>query len=448
MKKPFYNGVPKTRAELIKELITQQELHENTIDLYPDKDLDLVKDPERNALGKITKIRKGHIVDNELKSRFNEAVFNNLTSSTLYYGVVLPVLEDQMCNTHEKALAESLINSFVKEKGARNIVESFRDKSIYLEEFRDLINRYHKVILEQVNDKKESSNSGYTEDDLNDIEDDTIKSFIIDTKKNIPNDISTMISNRVEDSVNDFIDKNKKNKFEIKKVYDKAKEKIAQLEPTIPDDTNGMYNDTDSSELDADYQQQQDPAPGQEDPNNGVVDPTQQPTKDQIQQEALRYIRGRERELLESPDTVFGTMVKIMLESVHKYPVLKESYSNESNNGIDFKKVINDTKVIYTFMECLNTLNIIDMNEQSVKDYLLDIKNSISETNDDFGLPSDTSGGSSTTNIKTPTSSSSTGSPTTNVKTGGGSTATDSSTSVKLPQSSSSSSSGSSASTL
>ena len=38
-----------------------------------------------------------------------------------------------------------------------------------------------------------------------------------------------MITSRVEDAVNDFIDQNKKQKEEIKKVYEKAKEKVASL---------------------------------------------------------------------------------------------------------------------------------------------------------------------------------------------------------------------------
>ena len=71
-------------------------------------------------------------------------------------------------------------------------------------------------------------------------------------------------------------------------------------------------------------------------------------------------------------------MTKIMLESVHKISVLKESYSN--NNKLDFKKIMKDTEVMYTFLECLNTLNIVNVNESYITNMLLEMKNSVNPT--------------------------------------------------------------------
>ena len=66
-------------------------------------------------------------------------------------------------------------------------------------------------------------------------------------------------------------------------------------------------------------------------------------------------------------------MARAMTESVHKVNILKEAYTG-SNGKIDFKKLIDDTKVAYSFMECANTLRMVNIDESYIKNMIGEFK--------------------------------------------------------------------------
>ena len=248
-----------------------------------------------------------------------------------------------------------MVRNFIKEHGAFNLVQSLKDKSCYLNEWYEAIKGYHTAMM---NEAKEIAQDGIPEAELFDIEDDTIKKFVFDTKSIIPKDITKMITSRVEDAVNDFIDQNKKQKEEIKKVYEKAKEKVASLKDTIdPNDPSFQdFNGDPNTELDPKY-------------------------GDQVQEQAMAMVRGKQRAFREEATSVFSILSKNTLEAIHRNQAIKESYSVGMTGRLDFQKAINDTKVMYSFLECLNTLNIMDLNESTLSKLLTDMKNSIREEN-------------------------------------------------------------------
>ena len=83
----------------------------------------------------------------------------------------------------------------------------------------------------------------------------------------------------------------------------------------------------------------------------------------------------------EEATSVFSILSKNTLEAIHRNQAIKESYSVGITSRLDFQKAINDTKVMYSFLECLNTLNIMDLNESTLSKLLTDMKNSIREEN-------------------------------------------------------------------
>ena len=313
----MFKRAPMSTAELIKRNLEQQALKEESINLYPDIDKDLTDDFD--FYKKYTKAQDKTKLDKDLVDQFSESVNSRLLECCLYQGMLKPVLKEQFCNSHERKLGKTLVRNFIKEHGAFNLIP---------------------------------------EAELFDIEDDTIKKFVFDTKSIIPKDITKMITSRVEDAVNDFIDQNKKQKEEIKKVYEKAKEKVASLKDTIdPNDPSFQdFNGDPNTELDPKY-------------------------GDQVQEQAMAIVRGKQRAFREEATSVFSILSKNTLEAIHRNQAIKESYSVGITGRLDFQKAINDTKVMYSFLECLNTLNIMDLNESTLSKLLTDMKNSIREEN-------------------------------------------------------------------
>ena len=349
----MFKRAPMSTAELIKRNLEQQALKEESINLYPDIDKDLTDDLD--FYKKYTKAQDKTKLDKDLVDQFSESVNSRLLECCLYQGMLKPVLKEQFCNSHERKLGKTLVRNFIKEHGAFNLVQSLKDKSCYLNEWYEAIKGYHTAMM---NEAKEIAQDGIPEAELFDIEDDTIKKFVFDTKSIIPKDITKMITSRVEDAVNDFIDQNKKQKEEIKKVYEKAKEKVASLKDTIdPNDPSFQdFNGDPNTELDPKY-------------------------GDQVQEQAMAMVRGKQRAFREEATSVFSILSKNTLEAIHRNQAIKESYSVGITGRLDFQKAINDTKVMYSFLECLNTLNIMDLNESTLSKLLTDMKNSIREEN-------------------------------------------------------------------
>lgn len=349
----MFKRAPMSTAELIKRNLEQQALKEESINLYPDIDKDLTDDFD--FYKKYTKAQDKTKLDKDLVDQFSESVNSRLLECCLYQGMLKPVLKEQFCNSHERKLGKTLVRNFIKEHGAFNLIQSLKDKSCYLNEWYENIKGYHAAMM---NEAKEIAQEGIPEAEMFEIEDDTIKKFVFDTKSIIPKDITKMITSRVEDAVNDFIDQNKKQKEEIKKVYEKAKEKVASLKDTIdPNDPSFQdFNGDPNTELDPKY-------------------------GDQVQEQAMAMVRGKQRAFREEATSVFSILSKNTLEAIHRNQAIKESYSVGMTGRLDFQKAINDTKVMYSFLECLNTLNIMDLNESTLSKLLTDMKNSIREEN-------------------------------------------------------------------
>ena len=337
----MYKRTPRTNAKTVMDYMKQKAIQESTFDLYPKEEAKEKTFAENNAeIFYENKKRRNKLI--ESKSAFMDEVQKALVSNALFYSIMEPVLDEQVANTHEKTLAASVINEFVNQQNIPQMIRDWKHKSIYLAEIASNIDKYADIIKESADEKIKQ---GLSEKDAFDIEDADINKFVIDIKDTIPKDITKLISDRVEDSVDNFIDTNKKNKFEIKKIYDNTKGKIDQI-------------NQDQAEVTQDV-------------------PTDQPDQTQVmQQEAVAFARRKEREILERPTTVFGEMTNIMLESIHKVGVLKEAYSNEYNK-INFGKIVNDTKVMYSFLECINTLNLVPIDEEYINNMLFDMRKSV-----------------------------------------------------------------------
>ena len=376
----MFRRTPISNAEFVKQQIRKQNIQESTINLYPEKPKK--KTHAQRALDNINESRHYEQQINRELIKYSDNILSTLVESVIYNGLVFPAISRFMPTTHEKEVAQKITESVVNDIGVHKLKNTFKNGGIYLENWNHMIDKYHAVLTEIARDKyKNCEPQDLTSDDVDDIENNTIKSFMIDSSKSIPKDITSMVADRVEDAVNDFIDNNKRNNFEIKKVYDKAKEKLAAMEPTVPDDVSNMGVDT--SELDPNYEMAD---------NNTVQESshaeylrTRTLTKKVLQEEAVKRVKAKKREINERATNVFDYMVKAMLESVHKVSSLREAYSVGMANRVNFEQVVNDTKMIYTVLEALNTMNILPMDENSLAETIKSFKNSMNESDTGTG---------------------------------------------------------------
>ena len=320
----IYKRTPKTNAQARLEYL--KSMQEQTIPLYENKPVE----QEVSLSDRIFEINKARNQAFKEQYEYLDEAQSVLLTNALFYSILNPVLEEFGASTHEKNVGAGIITNFIQEQNIPELLEDWKHKSIYLAEIANAVDKHTNNYKNRIS-KLNSNNNDYQ------IEDEEINDLIFDTKDIIPKDITKLISDRVEDSVDQFIDTAKKNKFEIKKIYDKAKEKIDKAKASENID---MTSD--------DIQQ--------------------------IQNEAVSFAKKKEREILEQNTNIFGYMINSVMKSIHEDKVLKESYSNEYNN-LNFNDIVNDTRVIYSMLEAFNTLNIITVNENYLYNTLKEMTN-------------------------------------------------------------------------
>lgn len=320
----IYKRTPKTNAQARLEYL--KSMQEQTIPLYENKPVE----QEVSLSDRIFEINKARNQAFKEQYEYLDEVQSVLLTNALFYSILNPVLEEFGASTHEKNVGAGIITNFIQEQNIPELLEDWKHKSIYLAEIANAVDKHTNNYKNRIS-KLNSNNNDYQ------IEDEEINDLIFDTKDIIPKDITKLISDRVEDSVDQFIDTAKKNKFEIKKIYDKAKEKIDKAK------------ESENIDMTSDNIQQ-------------------------IQNEAVSFAKKKEREILEQNTNVFGYMINSVMKSIHEDKVLKESYSNEYNN-LNFNDIVNDTRVIYSMLEAFNTLNIITVNENYLYNTLKEMTN-------------------------------------------------------------------------
>lgn len=330
----FYKKAPMSNSTFMKKMLENKE-KENQNNILEQQEINLyqkgyVSESKQYILDRYN---KEMIKNNSLlqKSNLKDAILEELVTTVLYDGILAPVLEMSFANSHQHQLGYNIANNFVKEHGANKLLKEWKNSNYYMQSMQEDVHNWYNYLIESAEEKVKE---GLSLKDAYQIEQDNINDFIITIKDNIPKDIDETINERVADSIQDFIDDNKKNKADMEKIYMDAKSK--------------MVSDNDMG----------------------------------IQQEASMMAKRKENKILNRPTNVFGEMTKIMLESVHKISVLKESYSN--NNKLDFKKIMKDTEVMYTFLECLNTLNIVNVNESYITNMLLEMRDSVNPTKENI----------------------------------------------------------------
>lgn len=216
----------------------------------------------------------------------------------------------------DNSVARNLIYNFIEEQSANDLLFSMRNKNATTSEIANVIDKYYHKILESV-DKKDDSTFTIPSD----LKDNFFKDLnVCDT-----GEATAAINMRVTDAIDEFISKNIQTKAEIEKTMKETQEKVSLAKTDVAKE---------NAELRGKYK--------------------------------INTIRNRK------PCNVFGAMVTNMAESVMKHKELSEQFITEGK--IDMQKIIDRTKIMYSFLEMTNTLGLVNVNEDYITEVLESMK--------------------------------------------------------------------------
>ena len=295
------------QAEIYNEeqnkIIAEQAAMERDRESYIEQQTQYNEERINNAVSRserLTKIKEAFISECIYKL-YNESVSFPMTSN-------------------DKIIARNLVNKFVMENGAGNLISSFATRNLILSEFSRISQKYYNRVLESIDDKDQDTNGQIGGQVLDQR---VVDDFYKELEDVDARDAAKAIRDRVADAISNFIDTNAANKLEYEEIIKHAQDKA-----------NIMMN--------------QDEA---------------------VAEGYLELARRKISEMKATKDnSVFGYMVEALTTSVFKDESFKSRFMNEGS--IDMDGIINSTQLIYTMLEMVNTTNMVNVNEEFIDNYL------------------------------------------------------------------------------
>lgn len=260
------------------------------------------------------------------RSRYKDIVESTMLSTALK-GIFISSLEECMVPTKQMyGLAESMIDSYIKDKGAKNILANMKGKTYLLNTIYEAVEEAKDETMEDVDD--------------NDTETDTVPDEPKDKMMNKLDgeedvqDAVKIISDRIADAEQDFIQKNSEDKEKIESIVSDINDRIQSVksDDTTPDDD-----------------------------------------KDEIAQECARIGKRKTNAVYnDRTHTVFETMTHQLMNTIVKDPALKAQYVDE-NGKLDTLKIIDVSKCMYGMLEFTNTIQLEKVNEEYIANQLNDL---------------------------------------------------------------------------
>lgn len=224
----------------------------------------------------------------------------------------------------DKVIARNLVNKFVIENGAGNLISSFATENMILSEFSRISQKYYNRVLEGCDNKQECELTGEIAGQV--IDQNVVDDFYKELEEIDVKDASKAIKDRVADAISNFVDTNAANKFEYEEIIRAAQDKVAAI-----------------------------------DGSDDVV--------------AESYIGMAKRKINEMKNTrdvnVFGYMVEALTTSVFKDESLKTRFVNEGT--VDMDGIVESAQLIYTMLEMVNTTNMVNVDEKFINSYLTNL---------------------------------------------------------------------------
>ena len=248
---------------------------------------------------------------------FAETVRNSLVTEAIYdlYKKSVPVQLRE--NNTETSIMRAIVCEYVNEQGYGTILECMKTASTAMSEMYNLITETATKILEAV-DKSNPETFNITPEMRDE--------FFKQLNYNDSEAIADAINSRVSDAVDDFVTANTKDHEDITAALQQAQEKI------------------DNS-----------------------------PSEDEELHEAYRGVAKRKiNKIRNAPKSVFHAMVSSLSESVLRNPESHAEFMLEGHLNMD--KIVDRAKLMYGFMETLNTSRLQNIDELFITDIIEGLK--------------------------------------------------------------------------
>lgn len=244
---------------------------------------------------------------------FKESVTAALLGESIYYVFSKAMDKTLMEQTNVTGIMRAMVGDFIKED-ANSILSSMRTKNVTLSEMYNLITSTQAKLFGEGGTVVKDDISSYRIGP-------EIKSAFFDQLDNMDiSEIEDAIRERVSDSMNEFIEKNKQDHDAIMNCLQATKDKM----DTTKDET-----------VKESYQA--------------------------LSRRKIAKIRNRKK-------GVFESMVDAMCESVMKNDELKEEFTESGK--LNVPKIVDRIQIMYTFIETVNTMNLYKVDEAYMQDLI------------------------------------------------------------------------------
>ena len=265
--------------------------------------------------------------DAQVKNITNRASFLEATKNGLLTIAISKVLIESMnskVTDNDKSVIKGLVSKFINEQGAGNLLNRFKYQNTFVAELGRIVQESYDQVVDSITYKHEDPDEENIPGRAMELK--LGQNEVDDFYKELSNldtaEASTLIRNKVEDAMNEFIDQNVQNKIDFQEVINSAKERI---DDTKEDEVNEAYIS-----------------------------------------EAKRQINEMRRTRRKN---IFQYVVEAITREAFKDESLKTKYIHESN--VNMNGIIHSAEIIYTMLEMLNTTEMAS--PEYIKNYIISL---------------------------------------------------------------------------
>lgn len=308
---------------------------------------------------------KNEYVNNYINSRYDKINKRNkfLTEckSGFLTAALLRVLKESMTckiNAFDESVMKSIVSQFVNEQGTGDLLRRFKYQNITLAELGRVVNEAYDMVLDKLNSYNEtetnpdgSVNPTQEPKDVLKLDKGTVDEFYNNLSTINTDNATSMIKDKVQDAIQEFIDDNVENNSQVQEIINSAKSTIDNTPSTDENEStdSALTNDTNNAAPDVSEGDN-----GENTTNEAVL---------QIRTEAKRRINILNNSRTKSP---FQYMVESVTREVLRDDNLRLKYMNESK--VNMNGITHMAEIMYTWLEMCNTLEIVD--EAYIKAYI------------------------------------------------------------------------------
>lgn len=253
------------------------------------------------------------ITVNKEYNEFKVQVKEDLLAECMYK-VLIPALQE-VAGTRKYQISKGLVRDFIKEEGVDSLLRNFRKGSPVLYEMYDLTETHYQSVMEKV-DKKDSNTFMIDTEDKD--------SFFDDLDASNLDGVSTILKERISTSIDDFVMDNVQTKADVNEIIQSTQERISATK------------------------------------NESVIEELNRTANDRI----ATLNERRTKRVLEG-------MVYNVAESSMTNDSMRQIYCE--NGKINMDKVVDDTVVIYGFLEMVNMCKMRKVDD----DYIINAVNNL-----------------------------------------------------------------------